>query len=103
MYEIGLGKSKKGAKSESAKKAIEMIAHIPDAQSVIISIMMSSNLNETFLMNPQDGGPKKGGKITGPVLPCMSGSKMLTDPNIGRVFNLSNYRTDFPSMTAKQK
>jgi hypothetical protein len=51
VSEKGFGKSKKGAKSESAKKVIEMIAHIPDAQSVIISIMMSSNLNETFLMN----------------------------------------------------
>jgi hypothetical protein len=28
--EIGVGKSKKSAKSESAKKTIEMIAHIPD-------------------------------------------------------------------------
>jgi len=52
VYEIGLGKSKKQSKSESAKKTIEMIAHIPDVQSVIISIMMSSNLNETFLSNP---------------------------------------------------
>jgi hypothetical protein len=48
-YEIGQGKSKKAAKSESAKKTIEMIAHVPDVQSVIIAIMMSSNLNETFL------------------------------------------------------
>jgi hypothetical protein len=54
-YEIGLGKSKKSAKSESAKKTIELIAHIPDVQSVIISIMMSSNLNETFLMNNMGG------------------------------------------------
>jgi hypothetical protein len=52
VYEIGMCKSKKGSKSEAAKKTIEMIAHITDVQSVIISIMMSSNLNETFLSNP---------------------------------------------------
>ena len=52
MYEVGMGKSKKLAKAEAAKKTIEIIAHIPDVQSVIISIMMSSNLNETFLVNP---------------------------------------------------
>lgn len=46
---IGVAKNKKGAKSDSARKTIEMIAHIPDVQSVIISIMMSSNLNETLL------------------------------------------------------
>lgn len=50
-YEIGRGKSKKAAKSEAAKKTIEIIAHIPDVQSVIISIMMSSNINETLIQN----------------------------------------------------
>ena len=30
MYEVGYGKSKKQAKSDSAKKTIEMITHIPD-------------------------------------------------------------------------
>ena len=29
-YAVGTGKSKKSAKSDSAKKAIEMVAHIPD-------------------------------------------------------------------------
>lgn len=98
IYEIGTGKNKKGAKSEAAKKTIEMIAHISDVQSVIISIMMSSNLNETLLINSVKENQKKAPKITGPVLPCMSGNKIITDPNIGRVFNLTNYRTDFPSI-----
>ena len=57
-YEVGSGKNKKLAKSDSARKTIEMIAHIPDVQSVIISIMMSSNLNETFLYQT----PKKKAK-----------------------------------------
>ena len=53
-YEFGVGKNKKTAKSDSAKRTIEMISHIPDVQSVIISIMMSSNLNETFLNTSND-------------------------------------------------
>jgi hypothetical protein len=49
-YEIGIGKSKKMAKSEAAKKSIEMIAHIPDVQSAIIQIMLTSNMNEGNLI-----------------------------------------------------
>lgn len=47
--EVGSGKSKKIAKSDSAKKMIEMIMYIPDVQSIIMSIIMSSNINENLL------------------------------------------------------
>lgn len=80
-FECGFGKNKKQAKSESAKKTIEMIAHIPDVQSVIISIMMSSNLNETFLGSSE----RK--------------ANFLFGQANNRVFNVNSYRTDFPSMT----
>lgn len=46
-FSVGVGKSKKVAKSESAKKTIEVIAHIPDVQQVIFSLMMASNLQDS--------------------------------------------------------
>lgn len=58
-FEIGEGKNKKQAKCESAKKVIEMIAHIPDVQSTIISILMSDNLNDTVLSGNKYNKGKK--------------------------------------------
>lgn len=44
-FAIGLARTKKLAKLDSAKKVIYMIAHIPDVQNTIMSIVMSSRLN----------------------------------------------------------
>ncbi len=68
---------------------IEIIAHIPDVQSVIISIMMSSNINETLIQNV--AAPKKTINNKRP----NQGNTL--DQN--RVFAIENFRNDFPSIT----
>jgi hypothetical protein len=58
FYEMGFGKSKKQAKTEAAKKAIENMICIPDAQAAIIQIMMATSMNENLMMI-QDNACKK--------------------------------------------
>ncbi|TNV82965.1 hypothetical protein FGO68_gene2765 [Halteria grandinella] len=57
LYETGLGKSKKQAKTEAAKLVIDQLVGIPDAQAVMIQIMMASSMNENLLM--QEVGKKR--------------------------------------------
>jgi dsRNA-specific ribonuclease len=48
-FGIGVGKNKKLAKADAAQRTIEMIAHIPDVQSIIMSLMMASSLQQGVL------------------------------------------------------
>ena len=46
VFALGHGNTKKEAKSESAKQQILMICHIPDVESAIMSILMSTRLSD---------------------------------------------------------
>jgi hypothetical protein len=45
-FSLGYGTNKKDAKADSAKKQLKMIAHIPDVENAILSILMSTRLSE---------------------------------------------------------
>lgn len=45
-FAIGYSRTKKNAKTLSAKKLLKLISHIPDVQTTLMSIMMASRLSE---------------------------------------------------------
>ena len=47
-FSLGYGNNKKEAKADAAKKQIQMIAYIPDVESAILSILMSTRLSDSF-------------------------------------------------------
>eukprot|EP00347_Sterkiella_histriomuscorum_P018458 403345443 len=86
-YYHGKGKNKKVAKSMAAKEAIIALAALPDVQKVLISIMMSANMNDTFLLGGLSGGP----------------SKKRAKRSQDQIFLPQNFNTNFPQISTHQK
>ena len=51
-FAVGTARNKKGAKSDAATQTIELIAYIPDVQSIIMQLIMASNIADGLSFNP---------------------------------------------------
>ena len=57
-FALGYGTNKKEAKADSAKKQIKIIAHIPDVESTIMSILMATRMNDAITGQSKCAKPK---------------------------------------------